>query len=142
MVRQIIFLAEFPVCQELLDISQMATAFQRISPPLFHPILIVAILLKYSPFTLRTGSFSDAILSRIDEVLKFHDSTIDLHKIFQIPSSCLFLQLSVCPIRVVVLILPPSSCGIGKCFFSKLTNTSGTDAVHAATLDGKGSSVS
>ena len=29
-----------------------------------------------------------------------------------------------------------------KCFFSKLNNTSGTDVVHAATLDGKGSSVS
>ena len=43
-----------------------------------------------------------------------------------------------------MVILPPSSSpqmAIGKDFFSKLTNTSGTDVVHAATLDGKESSV-
>ena len=60
-------------------------------------------------------------------------------------STCQALARKWHPVRLVVVILPLSSCPqveIDKCFFSKLTNTSGTDVVHAATLDGKGSSVS
>ena len=44
----------------------------------------------------RRTALSDAILSRIDEVLKCGDSTLDLHMIFEIPMSCLHMQLSVC----------------------------------------------
>ena len=67
---------DFSIFQEALDISQTAIAPHRASPPFFNPILIVAILLN-----LRTA-FQRCHLSRIDEVLKFGDSMIELHQIF------------------------------------------------------------
>ena len=50
--------------------------------PTFHPILIVAILLTYLPLLVER-LFQRCHLSRIDEVLKFGDSMIDLHMIFK-----------------------------------------------------------
>ena len=55
-------------------------------------------------------------------------------------STCQVLARKWHPIGVAVVILPLSSCPqmeSGKCFFSKLTKTSGTDVVNAGTLDGK-----
>ena len=34
-------------------------------------------------------------LSRVDEVLKYDDSMINIHMPSQIPSSCLYIQLSI-----------------------------------------------
>ena len=50
-------------------------------------------------------------------------------------STCQALARNWHPIGVAVVILPLSSCPqmeTGKCFFSKLTKTSGTDVVNAA----------
>ena len=66
----------FPFCQEILNISQTATVFHTADVP---------------SFTLRTAQFMS---SRIDEVYKFDDSMIDLHKICQIPTNCQCKRLS------------------------------------------------
>ena len=65
------------ICKEVLD-SQMATAFHRISPPLF-------VQARLKQLTL----FPQYHLSRI-EVLKCCDSMESLHKIFLIPTNCLY----------------------------------------------------
>ena len=52
-----------------------------------HPIMTVAIQLM-SLLLLFVLLFQQCHLSRIDEVSKSDDSTIDLHRIFQIPKSC------------------------------------------------------
>ena len=53
-------------------------------PTIMRPILSVAILLKFL-LLLVLRLFLQCHLSRIDEVLRFDDSMIDLHNIFQIP---------------------------------------------------------
>ena len=76
------------------DMSQTATAFHRISPPFF----IQAWLQQYSRcsfFHSAYGSFSNAIRPRIDKVLKFDDSMIDVHRVCQIPVDCQCKWLSV-----------------------------------------------
>ena len=79
MVLQIVFHPEFSLCQEVLEISQIAIAFHKIS-------------LHFSSnpdcsnlLSLFVRLFQQCHLSRIDELLRFDDSMIDLHKIFQIP---------------------------------------------------------
>ena len=57
-------------------------------PTICHPILILATLLKYL-LSLVVRLFQQCHLSRVDEVLKFHDSMIDLHIVFQCPMNCL-----------------------------------------------------
>ena len=63
-------------------------------PTIFHPILIVATLLKFL-LSLFVRLFPRCHLSRIDDVLKFDGSMTDLHKIFQIPMHCPYQQLLV-----------------------------------------------
>ena len=74
--------------------SQIAIAFHRIRPPSFHPVVIVATLLKFLSLVLRLSQRCH--LSRIDEVLKCGDYFINLRTLSQIPSSCLCIQLPVC----------------------------------------------
>ena len=62
--------------------------------PTSHPVLTVAILLTYLPLLVER-LFQRCHLSRIDEVLKCGNSMIKLHMLYQIPSSCLYIQLSV-----------------------------------------------
>ena len=51
----------------------------------FHPVLIVATLLKYLPLLVER-LFQQCHLSRIDEVLKCGDSMTKPHMLSQIPS--------------------------------------------------------
>ena len=67
------FAWRFPICQEVLDISQTAN---------FHPILTVATLLMCL-LSLVGRHFQRCHLSRIDEVLKCGDSMIKTSHVFQ-----------------------------------------------------------
>ena len=69
----------------------------------FHPVLTVAILLKCL-LLLVERLFQRCHLSRIDEVLKCGDSMTNLHMLSQIPSSCLYVQLSVLATAPIILI--------------------------------------
>ena len=53
---------------------------------IFHPILIAAILLTYL-LSLVLWLFEHCQPSRIDDVSKYDDSMISLHKIYEIPKS-------------------------------------------------------
>ena len=87
MVLQIVFHTEFHHLPGGLGHFAENSYIPWNRPAIFHPILIVAILLTYLPLLVER-LFQRCHLSRIDEVLKFGDSMLDLHKIFQIPMSC------------------------------------------------------
>ena len=72
----------FTICQEVLNISQIAKAFHSNSP-----ILILAILLKYFPLFFEP-LFQRCHSSQIDGVLKFDDSMTDLHRIWPMTINC------------------------------------------------------
>ena len=81
MVLRIVFHGDFPVCQEVLDISQIVIAFHRICPPFFHPILIEAKQLKYNSSTLRTALSAMQFVSDrwgVDVLLLHDNSSQDL----------------------------------------------------------------
>ena len=78
----------FPICQEVLNISQIAIAFHIIGPPLLiHPNLIASVQLTF-PLLICVPPFQQYHSSQIDGVSKFDDSMIDLQRICQIPMNC------------------------------------------------------
>ena len=88
--------------------SQIAIAFRRFSPPfriaiiqlMFPLLLVVPLSRQHHP-------------SRIDEVLRFDDSMIDLHKISPILMNCLYTSFGLLRICVLARIrLYPLSCEI------------------------------
>ena len=89
------FIRSFQIGREVFGISQMAIAFHRVRPPPFIQSWFVAIVLKYI-LPLVERLFQQCHFSPIDEVLKCGVSMINLHILSQMPSSCRFLQLSVC----------------------------------------------
>ena len=95
MVLQIVFHTEFSLLPRGLGHSADSNNIPKNQTTIFQPILIVAILLKYR-ISIFVRLFQRCHLSLIDEVLKFGDSTLDLHKIFQIPMSCPYELLLVC----------------------------------------------
>ena len=62
----------FPICQEVLNISQTTRAFHGISPPIFHPSLIATVQQTFLPLFC-VPLFQQYHSSRIDGVLKFGD---------------------------------------------------------------------
>ena len=90
----------FPICQEVLDILQMAIAFHRFWPPPFIKSWLCWKSLLYSS----DGSFSDTICLWTDEVLKCGDSMLKSHMLSQIPSSCYCKWLLVCAMVPIILI--------------------------------------
>ena len=84
-----------PICEEVLNISQITIAFHEsahhsLSRPDCNSTVDVP------PFFLRR-LFQLYHSSRIDGVLKHHDSMISLHKICRIPMSCQYKWLSAFP---------------------------------------------
>ena len=78
MVLQIVFLTEFSHLPGGLGHFADSSSTPQNQTTIFHPILIVAILLMYLLLLFERLSLRYH-LSRIDEVLKFDDSMIDLH---------------------------------------------------------------
>ena len=81
------FIRNFTLCQGVLNISQKAIAFHRISPPFFIQARLPTVqqtflLLLCAPISHKYHS------SRIHEVSKFDYSVINLYKICQITMNC------------------------------------------------------
>ena len=103
MVLQIVFHREVSNLPGGLGYFANSKSIPQSQTTTFHPILIVAILLKYL-LLLVERLFQQCHSFRINEVLKFDDSMKDIHMLSQIPSSCRHIQLSVC--ETVPRILP------------------------------------
>ena len=84
MVVRIVFHSEFSHLSGGLGHFADSNSIPQNQQTIFHPILIVATLLKY-PLSLFVRLFQRCHLCLIDEVSKFDDSMIDLRNIFQIP---------------------------------------------------------
>ena len=74
-----------PICQEVLDISQIAVTFHGIRP--FFPDLIATVQ-QTSLLFFCVQFVQQYQSSRIDEVFKCDDTMIDLHRICQFPMNC------------------------------------------------------
>ena len=103
MILQIVFHTVFSHLPENLGCFADNNSIPKNRTTTFHPVLIVAILLKCLLFSLRTALSAMPVVSDRWEVLKCGDSMIKPHMPSQIPSSCLYAQLSICAIALRLL---------------------------------------
>ena len=105
----------FPVFQEVLDVSQMAVAFPRISAPFFILSWLRNNAAEVPSSVLRTA-LSTIPSSRIDEVLKFDDSMMIVHRIRQTPVNCQYKSLlAFLTARETFLNSSPSPANLCSC---------------------------
>ena len=81
------FIWGFPIRQEILNVHQIGNSTPYNQPTIFHPSLIATVQQTFL-LLLCVLLFRQSRSSRIDDVSKFDDSMVSLHRICQIPMNC------------------------------------------------------
>ena len=88
MVLRIVAGKVFSICQEMLDISQTATAFHRIRPPFTIQSGLQQYFTRSFHYSAHRSFTSPFRLRSVVCGKEYDDSMIDLDNVCQIPTSC------------------------------------------------------